>query len=98
MVHKILNTTIKAIFLFYFAGTPALTTRGFKEEDIDRVVDYIDKSLKLAQEITKISGPKLADFNKVLDENKEVQAKVNKLKEEIENFSRSFPLPGFETY
>ncbi|XP_073945472.1 serine hydroxymethyl transferase isoform X2 [Choristoneura fumiferana] len=79
-------------------GTPALTTRGFKEEDIDRVVDYIDKSLKLAQEITKISGPKLADFNKVLEENKEIQTKVNKLKEEIENFSRSFPLPGFETY
>ncbi|KAI8436084.1 hypothetical protein MSG28_004194 [Choristoneura fumiferana] len=80
------------------ACTPALTTRGFKEEDIDRVVDYIDKSLKLAQEITKISGPKLADFNKVLEENKEIQTKVNKLKEEIENFSRSFPLPGFETY
>lgn len=79
-------------------GTPALTTRGFKEEHMDRVVDYIDKALKLAQEITKISGPKLADFNKVIEENNDVKSKVQTLKEEIENYSRSFPLPGFETY
>ena len=24
-------------------GTPALTTRGLKEEDIDRVVEFIDR-------------------------------------------------------
>ncbi|XP_063362193.1 serine hydroxymethyltransferase isoform X2 [Cydia amplana] len=79
-------------------GTPALTTRGFKEEHMDRVVDYIDKALKLGQEVTKISGPKLADFNKVIEENNDVKSKVHKLKEEIENFSRSFPLPGLERY
>nr|XP_021190701.2 serine hydroxymethyltransferase isoform X3 [Helicoverpa armigera]XP_049699876.1 serine hydroxymethyltransferase isoform X3 [Helicoverpa armigera]XP_049699878.1 serine hydroxymethyltransferase isoform X3 [Helicoverpa armigera]XP_049699879.1 serine hydroxymethyltransferase isoform X3 [Helicoverpa armigera] len=79
-------------------GTPALTTRGMKEADIDRVVDYIDKALKLAQEITKVSGPKVADFNKTIEENTEFKTKINKLKEEIENYSRTFPLPGFETY
>jgi glycine hydroxymethyltransferase len=26
-------------------GTPALTTRGFKEVDIDRVVDFIDEGI-----------------------------------------------------
>ncbi|KAH9636381.1 hypothetical protein HF086_011238 [Spodoptera exigua] len=79
-------------------GTPALTTRGMKEADIDRVVDYIDKALKLAQEITKVSGPKVADFNKTIEESPDFKAKIKNLKEEIENYSRSFPLPGFETY
>lgn len=79
-------------------GTPALTTRGLKETDIDRVVDYIDKSLKIANEITKVSGPKLADFNKIIEESAEFKAKINNLKEEIENYSRSFPLPGFDQY
>lgn len=79
-------------------GTPALTTRGLKESDIDRVVDFIDKALKLAQEITKVSGPKVADFNKTIEESADFKTKINSLKEEIENYSRTFPLPGFETY
>lgn len=79
-------------------GTPALTTRGLKEDDIDRVVDYIDKALKLAKEITAVSGPKLVDFNKVISENVNIQSKINSLKEEIENYSQSFPMPGFEKF
>ncbi|CAG4983206.1 unnamed protein product [Colias eurytheme] len=79
-------------------GTPALTTRGLKETDIDRVVDFIDQSLKLGQEITKISGPKIVDFNKVIEENKEINAKVKSLKENIETYIRTFPLPGYENY
>lgn len=79
-------------------GTPALTTRGMKETDIDRVVDYIDKALKLAQEITKVSGPKVADFNKAIEESADFKTKIKNLKEEIENYSKTFPLPGFETY
>ncbi|XP_045514880.1 serine hydroxymethyltransferase isoform X2 [Pieris brassicae] len=79
-------------------GTPALTTRGLKETDIDRVVDYVDKALKLAAEITKISGPKLVDFNKVIEENADIKAKVQNLKESIEQYSRTFPLPGYEDY
>ena len=85
-------------FLLLSSGTPALTTRGLKEADIDRVVDYIDKALKLAQEITKVSGPKVADFNKAIEESADFKAKIKSLKEEIENYSRTFSLPGFETY
>ncbi|XP_050345956.1 serine hydroxymethyltransferase isoform X1 [Nymphalis io] len=79
-------------------GTPALTTRGLKETDIDRVVEYIDRALKLAQEVTAISGPKLVDFNKVISENADIQGKINILKEEIEKYSQTFPLPGYEKY
>ncbi|CAH0579353.1 unnamed protein product [Chrysodeixis includens] len=79
-------------------GTPALTTRGLKEADIDRVVDFIDRALKLAQEISKISGPKVADFNKTIEESADFKKKITTLRDEIENYSRAFPLPGFETY
>lgn len=69
-----------------------------KENDIDRVVDYIDKALKLAQEITKISGPKLTDFNKAIEENTDINNKVKSLKAEIEAYSATFSLPGYEDY
>lgn len=79
-------------------GTPALTTRGMKEKDIDRVVDYIDKALKLGKEISDVSGPKLVDFNRTIEENSTLSGKIQKLKEEIEDYSRTFPLPGIEGY
>ncbi|KAJ0177303.1 hypothetical protein K1T71_007312 [Dendrolimus kikuchii] len=79
-------------------GTPALTTRGLQEADIDKVVNFIDRALKIAQEITKVSGPKLADFNKTIEENPTFKTKIKNLKEEIETYSRTFLLPGFETY
>ncbi|KAI5651805.1 serine hydroxymethyltransferase domain-containing protein [Phthorimaea operculella] len=79
-------------------GTPALTTRGMKEKDIDEVVNYIDRALKLAQEITKVSGPKLVDFNKTIEENAEFKNKVAKLREEVEAYSRKFSMPGLEKF
>ncbi|XP_059047068.1 serine hydroxymethyltransferase isoform X1 [Achroia grisella] len=78
-------------------GTPALTTRGLKEADIDNVVNYIDKSLQIAQAAIKISGPKLADFNKVVVENSDIKNRIIALRTEIEKYSQSFPLPGLET-
>lgn len=57
-------------------GTPALTTRGLIESDMDTVVDFIDRGLKLSREITKVSGPKLVDFKKTLHEDPTFQAKV----------------------
>ncbi|XP_046820566.1 serine hydroxymethyltransferase isoform X1 [Vespa crabro] len=79
-------------------GTPALTTRGFKEEDIDKVVNFIHKGLLLSKEISKISGPKLVDFKQVLNTNADIKAKVAALKEEVETFSHQFPIPGIEQY
>lgn len=32
-------------------GTPALTSRGFMEEDFERVADYFDLAVKLALKI-----------------------------------------------
>ncbi|VDK48696.1 unnamed protein product [Dibothriocephalus latus] len=34
-------------------GTPALTSRGFQLEDIDRVADFVHRGIQLAQEISR---------------------------------------------
>lgn len=75
-----------------------MTTRGLLESDIDKVVDFIDKALAIAKEVVKISGPKLADFNKTVNENADFQAKIKTLKTEIEAYSRKFPIAGIGNY
>lgn len=77
-------------------GTPALTTRGLKESDMEKVVDFIDRGLKLAKEISGASGPKLADFKDKV--HTEYDSKVKALRNEVEEYSATFPLPGVEGY
>nr|XP_022916949.1 serine hydroxymethyltransferase isoform X1 [Onthophagus taurus] len=79
-------------------GTPAITTRGFTEKDVDRVVDFIDRGLKLGLEISVISGPKLVDYKKVIESNEEIKGKIALLKKEVEEFCEKFPLPGLPEY
>lgn len=43
-------------------GTPALTTRGMKEEDMKIIAKYLLKSLDIAERIQAKSGKKLSDF------------------------------------
>lgn len=81
-----------------FLGTPAITTRGFVEKDIDRVVDFIDRGLKLAIEISAKSGPKLVDFKRLIEEDSDVKGKVASLRNEVEEFCSKFPLPGYPEY
>jgi glycine hydroxymethyltransferase len=56
-------------------GTPALTTRGLKETDMDRVAEWIDDA------ITNRSDDK----------------KVAKIRGEVREFTKAFPLPGEKT-
>lgn len=79
-------------------GTPALTTRGLLEKDMDQVVDFIDKALKLAKEIGEKSGPKLVDFKRLLEEDADVKGKVSALRAAVEKFAESFPMPGYAEY
>merc|ERR1712032_4321 len=76
-------------------GTPALTTRGFKEAEMDRVVALIDSALKLAVEIQASSGPKLVDFKAALVK-PENEMKLTALRNEVESFAVKFRLPGQE--
>ncbi|XP_017009084.2 serine hydroxymethyltransferase [Drosophila takahashii] len=78
-------------------GTPALTTRGLAEQDIEQVVAFIDAALKVGAQAAKAaSSPKLADYHKALDENAEIKAQVEEIRRGVAQFSRKFPLPGLE--
>uniref|UniRef100_U5EY04 Serine hydroxymethyltransferase n=1 Tax=Corethrella appendiculata TaxID=1370023 RepID=U5EY04_9DIPT len=79
-------------------GTPALTTRGLGEQDMEKVVDFIDRGLKLSKEIAAVSGPKLVDFKESVHKNAQFVPKVKALRDEVELFSSKFPLPGYEDY
>lgn len=79
-------------------GTPALTTRGLVEKDIDNVVDLIHRGILLGKEVSNISGPKLVDYKKVLSTDVAIMAKVAALKEEVEAFSKQFTIPGLDEY
>lgn len=74
-------------------GTPALTTRGLIENDIDFVVDVIDSGLKLSKEIATVSGPKLVDF-KAACHSEPFASKIAALRKRVEDFGAKFPLPG----
>jgi glycine hydroxymethyltransferase len=73
-------------------GSPALTTRGFKEEDFRKVADFLHKAVTMAVEIQKSTGKLLKDFVAAVDSSADVKA----LKMEVKTFATSFPMPGFD--
>lgn len=77
-------------------GTPALTSRGFTEEDFVKVGDFFDRAVNIAIAIKQQTGTKLKDFKAALENDK-----VNnfpdllKLKDDVVSFARNFPTIGF---
>ena len=77
-------------------GTPALTTRGFKEADFERVADMIDRGVKLAAAVkAATAGGKLKEFNEYVEGGKGPEgAAISALKADVEAFAGEFPMPG----
>jgi len=78
-------------------GTPALTSRGFKEADFEKVVEYIHKGIELTLEIQTNCGPTLKEFTEKLF-SEPYHSKVNALKSEVNNFSAQYPMPGYDCW
>eukprot|EP00878_Enallax_costatus_P009414 GHUV01009839.1.p1 GENE.GHUV01009839.1~~GHUV01009839.1.p1 ORF type:complete len:329 (+),score=91.89 GHUV01009839.1:1305-2291(+) len=77
-------------------GTPALTTRGFKEADFVQVANFIDRAVKIAKECqanTPAPG-KLKDFKAYLQTEGGARQDVAQLRQEVESMASSFPMPG----
>ena len=53
-------------------GTPALTTRGFQEHDMEQVALYLLKALEISKRIQNKSGKKLADFVEAIEDDEEI--------------------------
>ncbi|KAL5559909.1 hypothetical protein UlMin_036120, partial [Ulmus minor] len=78
-------------------GTPALTSRGFLEEDFVKVAEYFDAAVKLALKIkADTKGTKLKDFVTTLQSNEHFQSEIAKLRDEVEAYAKRFPTIGFE--
>lgn len=77
-------------------GTPALTTRGFKEQDFERVAEFIDRAVRIAKDIKdKTPEPaKLKDFVAFANSQGSAREDVKALKEEVETYASAFPMPG----
>jgi glycine hydroxymethyltransferase len=58
--------------------TPAMTTRWVKEDDIRKIVDFIDQALKLIPLMEEV------DFH----------SKIEQLRKQVIDFSKQFPVPG----
>ncbi|PON85734.1 Serine hydroxymethyltransferase [Trema orientale] len=78
-------------------GTPALTSRGFAEEDFVKVAEYFDAAVKLALNIkASAEGTKLKDFVTTMQSNDHFQSEIAKLRHEVEAYAKQFPTIGFE--
>ncbi|XP_025060423.1 serine hydroxymethyltransferase, cytosolic isoform X3 [Alligator sinensis] len=76
-------------------GTPALTSRGFREQDFHRVAVFIHKGIELTLRVQSDMSPKatLKEFKEHLG-NEKYQGPLQALKEEVEAFAATFPIPG----
>lgn len=78
-------------------GTPALTSRGFTEDDFEKVAEFFDSAVQLALKVKGASkGTKLKDFNATLETDSKLQSEIKALRLDVEEYAKQFPTIGFE--
>lgn len=86
-------------------GTPALTSRGLKEVDFEKVADFLDRAVQLSTQIQSDLSKKapanpegkpgvvtLVAFKEAVHASEEVKG----LRSQVEEFSKKFFMPGFD--
>lgn len=71
-------------------GTPALTTRGMKEPEMEVIAEFLVRSIAIAKRIQDKVGKQLKDFLPALHEDEEPK----KIAEEVIAFTQKFSIPG----
>jgi len=75
-------------------GTPALTTRGMTEKDMNVVNEFLHRALQLAKKVKTDSGAKKPqEFVDALKSGK-YDSELNSLQKEVISFSSRFPIPS----
>jgi len=77
-------------------GAPALTSRNFKEEDFEQVIEFIDRAVQIALEVKPRAGKTMKEFKKFVRQDSESQEKIGELKNDVVAFASKFPMPGFD--
>lgn len=55
-------------------------------------------AIELTKEVNASCGPLLKEFKAKVEEDEGVRAKIKDLKERVEKFAVTFPLPGFDDW
>mmetsp|Transcript_18454 Transcript_18454/g.29873 ORF Transcript_18454/g.29873 Transcript_18454/m.29873 type:complete len:329 (-) Transcript_18454:48-1034(-) len=78
-------------------GTPALTSRGFEEEDFAKVAAFFDRAVGIAVRLKGTEeGKKMKGFRKMCAVGPSVDAELVELRKEVSKFASSFATVGFE--
>jgi len=75
-------------------GTPALTSRGFKEADFEKVADFIHQGVKILLKYQKDAGKTIKDLKEFTANNASIQSDLKKLGDEVMAFTEKFDIPG----
>ena len=76
-------------------GTPAVTTRGFTENDLEQVAEFFHRGVDIAIAVKAEVGPKLKDFKAALAGGAGDNAELVALQEEVRAFAQTFPTIGY---
>jgi len=78
-------------------GTPALTSRGLKEEDFAKVAEFFDRAVAIAVDLKNTEeGKKLKSFKAMCAVGPSVSPDLVQLRKEVSEFACSFPTVGFK--
>ena len=78
-------------------GTPAMTTRGMTESDMDIISEFIHRAVLIASVVQEKAGSKkLVDFSRVLNQDEEIKKDLKILADDVESVAVKFPLPGLK--
>ena len=74
-------------------GSPALTSRGFRESEFEKVGDLIHECIQLALKIqSNCKTKKLREFKEMLDNSDEYKIELDKIRERVNKLAGKFPL------
>ncbi|XP_040572043.1 serine hydroxymethyltransferase, mitochondrial [Lepeophtheirus salmonis] len=78
-------------------GSPAMTSRGFKESEFAQVADFLDEAVQIAIDV-KSKTKKLKDFKGFLEDDVKTAELLKDLKKRVNDFSSSYSMPGFNDH
>lgn len=78
-------------------GTPALTSRGFEEDDFAKVAHFFDRAVTIAIKLQDTEqGKKLKGFREMCAVGPSVDEDLVHLRKEVSEFASTFPTIGFD--
>jgi len=78
-------------------GSPALTSRGFKEDDFVQIATYFDRAVHIAVEISHDKNAKtMKGFRQLCSVGPSVHKDLETLRSDVQKFASSFPTIGFD--